>query len=308
MLLCSHLCQTGDVRPVTPSEWRSISGSLEKNGLQPGDIADFSRDDFMTRLDCSNEDADRFMRLIDRGGSLSFILSRYEDMGMGIVTLADEGYPERLKKKLGKSCPPLFYYIGQLSLLEREAVGYVGSRNADEEDSAFTSRMVAATAGRGYAVVSGGAKGVDSAAALTAVREGVPVIEFLSDSLIRKSHKAALMQEIRNGHVLLMSVALPEAAFNVGFAMMRNRYIYAHSSGTVVIRCDTVGKGGTWSGAEENLQNNWCNTFCRDCSYKGNIALIRKGAVPINESWDGDVSIVRKADEDVQPSLFDDLE
>ena len=34
---------------------------------------------------------------------------------------------------------------------------------------------------------------------------------------------------------------------------MRNRYIYAQSSGTVIIRSDK-GKGGTWAGATENLK------------------------------------------------------
>ena len=35
-----------------------------------------------------------------------------------------------------------------------------------------------------------------------------------------------------------MSVAKPDAAFHVGFAMMRNRYIYAQSEATVVVRAD----------------------------------------------------------------------
>ncbi len=51
-----------------------------------------------------------------------------------------------------------------------------------------------------------------------------------------------------DGRVVLFSVVVPTAGFNVGVAMQRNRYIYAQSSGTVVVRSDK-GKGGTWNGA-----------------------------------------------------------
>ena len=71
-----------------------------------------------------------------------------------------------------------------------------------------------------------------------------------------------------------------------GMAMMRNRYIYAQSSGTVVVRSD-LNKGGTWTGANENLKNGWCTMLCWDHPYPGNQALIKKGAVPISEDWDG---------------------
>ena len=36
----------------------------------------------------------------------------------------------------------------------------------------------------------------------------------------------------------------------------------------------------------------WCSTFCRDCDYPGNQELIRLGAIPINEEWDGNVEAV----------------
>ena len=50
---------------------------------------------------------------------------------------------------------------------------------------------------------------------------------------------------------------------NVGMAMMRNRYVYAQSCGTVVVRSE-YNKGGTWAGAIDNLKNEWCKELCRD--------------------------------------------
>ena len=288
-IFCSHLCAAEGVRPFEPKEWGDLALRLMDLKYQPGDLLDFERQDYLSVLSFSEEEADRMMKLADRSASLRFELEKYESMGIQVITRADAEYPKQLKKKLGNACPPLFYAAGDPALLNREAVGYVGSRDVDPEDIAFTQKAVSATAGNGYAVVSGGAKGIDSVSASAAMSEGAAVIEYLSDSMQRKMRDSGLVREIRDGRVLLMSVVAPTAGFNVGVAMMRNRYIYAQSSGTVVVRSDK-GKGGTWAGATENLKHGWCTTFCRDCGYPGNQELIRLGAVPVTEDWDGDVS------------------
>jgi hypothetical protein len=44
------------------------------------------------------------------------------------------------------------------------------------------------------------------------------------------------------------------------------------------------------AGASDNLKHNWCRLFCWDKSgYAGYEALIRQGAIPIGDDWDGDV-------------------
>ena len=139
---------------------------------------------------------------------------------------------------------------------------------------------------------------------------GANVIEYLSDSMLKKLRKSDTVRYIQDGKLLLMSVAKPDAAFHVGFAMMRNRYIYAQSEATVVVRTD-LNKGGTWAGAVENLKKNWCPTLCWDHSYPGNQALIQKGAFPISTDWDGSIPelIVSENKENLdqyeQTSLFD---
>ena len=288
-IFCSHLCMAEGILPFEPKEWGNLAARLMTLNYQPGDLLDFSLQDFQGILACTEDEASRMMRLIDRSASLRFELEKYESMGIQVITRADAEYPKQLKKKLGNACPPLFYAAGDPALLSRDCVGYVGSRDVAPSDIEFTRKTVAATAGKGYAVVSGGAKGIDSISASSAMAEGVAVIEYLSDSMQRKMRDSGLVQEIRDGRVLLMSVVVPTAGFNVGVAMMRNRYIYAQSSGTVIIRSDK-GKGGTWTGATENIMHAWCPTFCRDCEYPGNQELIKLGAIPVTDDWDGDVS------------------
>ncbi len=289
-IFCSHLCVSEGILPLEAKEWSTLAEKLISLKLKPEYLLDFERQDFIDQLTATDKEADRYIRLLERSGSLRFELSKYEDMGIQIVTRADNEYPKQLKKKLGSGCPPLFYSAGDLILLNREAVGYVGSRSVDPSDIEFTKQTVAKTASHGYAIVSGGAKGIDSISAFAAMNEGVAVIEYLSDSMLRKLRDSGLNREIRDGRVLLMSVVIPTAGFNVGVAMMRNRYIYAQSSGTVVIRSDK-GKGGTWAGAIENLKKKWCPLFCRDYNYPGNKELIHLGAIPVTEEWNGDINV-----------------
>lgn len=309
LALCSHLCMGENIVPLEPKEWSEIAKKLMERDMQPAELFDFSSSDLTQNLDISQDYADRLVRLMDRSASLAFEISRYENMGITPVTRADKAYPATLKKRLGNSCPPIFYCCGDMSLLTVECVGYAGSRTVSEDDEEFTKSTVKKTAAHGYGVVSGGAKGIDTFAEEAVLAAGMTAVEFLSDSMLRRLHKSSTVKAVNDGRLLLLSVAKPDAGFNVGIAMMRNRYIYAHSIGTVIVRSD-LGKGGTWAGAVENLKHGWCKELCwNNQDYKGNMSLIEKGAIPVDSDWDGniDAAVPKSAVSDQQQlSLFDD--
>jgi len=296
-----------NTKPLEPKEWSELAGQLLANQLQPSDILNFSEEDFNRYFHYSFEQSARMQELIGRSGSISFEISRYENMGIDIVTRADSMYPKKVKKRLGNSCPPLFYSAGNLHLLDSDFVGYVGSRSISSDDMNFTIETVRKTVEKGYGVVSGGAKGVDTTAEAEALRLGGSAVAFLSDSMQRKIKSPETIRAIQEGRLLLLSVVKPDAGFNSGVAMMRNRYIYAQSSGTVVIKSD-YNKGGTWSGAVDNLRHEFCNTFCwNHTGYNGNMALIKMGAIPIDEAWDGDAAdvVIAKRPATEQLSMFE---
>ncbi len=287
LTLCSHLCVGEDIVPLEPKEWSVLAQKLVAVKKTPADLFSFSRNDFMALLSLSPEETERVIRLIDRSASLSFEIERYQNMGIEAVTRADTTlYPQALRKKLENSCPPIFYYAGDLSLLKRNYIGYVGSRSVSSEDIEFTTRAVQRTVKRGYGVVSGGAKGIDTISGMEALSQDSFVIEYLSDSMLKKMKNRETIQKIQNGRLLMLSVTKPDAGFNVGTAMMRNKYIYAQSEATVIVRSE-LNKGGTWTGANENLKHNWCKPLCWNHDYPGNIALIEKGAISIPDNWDG---------------------
>ncbi len=285
--LCSHLCIPSDAKPFEPSEWSALANKLMQKKIEPFELFEYSQKDLVANLEVDDLQAQRMMRLLDRMGSMGFELSKYENAGISIITRADEKYPKKLKKALGNSCPPLFYCAGNIELLNTKTIGYVGSRTINDDDMNFTRKIIEKTIGNGYSIVSGGAKGIDSVAEECGIEFGAGVVEYLSDSLTKKLRVAPIVKAVQNGKLLLLSVVKPDASFNAGVAMMRNRYIYAQSTATVVVKSD-YNKGGTWNGAIENLKHSWCSELCwNNKDYKGNQELISRGAIPIDDDWDG---------------------
>ncbi len=305
--LCSHLC-TDNCRPLEPSEWTRLADIMIARGLQPKDILDFSSDDMKQYFGYHGEDIDRIKKLLARAGSLSFELEKFNSMGIKVITRADKCYPRMLKNKLKSNCPPMFYYIGDLSLLERRTVGFVGSRTVGDEDTAFAENIVSKINQHDFGVVSGGAKGIDSISSAASIANGSFCIEYISDSLTRKIKKKEVISNIQNGKLLIISMAKPDASFNAGIAMQRNKYIYAQSEATIVVKSD-YNKGGTWCGASEALRKEYCTVLCRDHKkYPGNMGLIKIGAVPIDNDWDGDIDNISSLMPNVgeQISFFDE--
>lgn len=306
VLYCSHLSCGDGIVPLEPKEWSDLTKLLLEKKLTPAQLLACTETEICDKLQVGHDFALRLVRLAERGGSIAFELERYRNIGIGIVTRADREYPAKLKQVLGNKCPPLFYYAGDLSILGRATIGYVGSRRAEDEACGFAARTVEKTVGLGYGVVSGGAKGIDGVAGQSALERGSVVIEYLADSMTRRMKTGQIVKAIQNNALLLLSAVNPDAGFHVGNAMMRNRFIYAQSEATVVVKAD-LNTGGTWEGATDNLANGWCRELCwANERYPGNMKLIERGAIPIDDRWDGDPSSLSPPKQAVQVSFFDE--
>jgi len=284
--LCSTLCPRTDVTPLTHREYRDLAKILFREGMEPGDLYHMPMEDAELLFALSPFDPQRLLRLLDRTEALLGEIASYGDRGISVITRAEKAYPQTLRTTTGSQCPPLFYYAGELSLAQRPAVGYVGARDIDLSDGAFTVSAVEKSLAHGYGVVSGGARGTDSIAEGTALSQGGFVVEYPADSLLRRLRDPAVCRGVADGKLLLLYPVAPHVGFSTPLAMMRNRFIYAHSQGTVITRSD-LGKGGTWSGATDALRRKLCPLLCHDAPYPGNQALIQAGALPIDHTWDG---------------------
>ncbi len=283
--LCSQLSDY-DIKPLETKEWAEFSKILINNKKTPKDLFNFNDYDYNIMFNNKFEIIDRVKKLLLRASSLAFEIEKINKFGISIVTRASKEYPSRLKTILGQQCPPLFYYVGDLDILNNNFIGFVGSRDINNNDEIRLKKLVNTAVNLKYGIVSGGAKGVDSTATEECLNAGGFAVEYLSDSMLKKIKNSKISTLIRNGRLLLLSSVKPNAGFNVGIAMQRNKFIYAQSSGTVIIKSQ-YNEGGTWNGAIENLNKNWVDEYCiNDLKYVGNVELIKRGAIPIDENFD----------------------
>ena len=238
--------------PLTAGEYRRLARRLRELHREPADLLDRGADSLLKECGI-HPDTARLDRLLGRGFLLSQAVERWRTRAIWVVSRADAGYPQRLKKRLGEDAPPVLYGCGDASILDAGGLAVVGSRNVNETLIEYTEDAGRLAAASRRAVISGGARGIDQAAMRGAQDAGGIVVGILADGLekavVRREHREALM----NGRLALICPYDPAAGFNVGHAMQRNKLIYALADTALVVNSD-YGKGGTWAGATEQLE------------------------------------------------------
>lgn len=279
LLLTSWLGKqdNGGVTPLAPAEWGRFALFLRGAGLTPADLlramdvgavlADFT-DKKVT--------AERIRRLLDRSAALGIALEKWQRAGLWVMVRSDEDYPRRWKQRLKHAAPAVLFGAGNRSLLNHGGIAVVGSRDLDESQVALTGRLGHDIAYQGQVVISGGARGADEASMLGALEADGTAVGVLADSLLRASTSSKYRKALMSNDLALVSPFNPEAGFNAGNAMARNKYIYCMSDAAIVIAA-TENKGGTWAGAIENLRCGWVPLWVRQDNRPGNKALVDKG-------------------------------
>jgi DNA processing protein len=252
-LLVGHGQRPSAAKPLTPSEYKRLAQHLVENRRQPADLLDESASDVLR--ECRPVlDEDRARRLLERGFLLSQAVERWGSRAVWVVSRADAAYPGRLKSRLRDSAPAVLYGCGEASILGSAGLAVVGSRMVDDDLVAYASAVGRLTAEAGRTLVSGGARGVDLAAMRGALEAGGRATGVLADSLERSAMSRDNRQLLLDGQLVIVSPNDPNAGFNVGNAMQRNKLIYALADAALVVNSDK-GKGGTWAGAIEQLEN-----------------------------------------------------
>lgn len=276
----------GEPKPLTPKEWGRFALWLRDRSMAPEALLR-SNDLDATLFGWSDKTVDvgRIRALLGRAGALGIALEKWQRAGLWVMTRSDPDYPARLKRRLKTDAPPVLFGSGNRQLLKQGGIAVVGSRDASEDDLAFTTGLGATIALQGRSVVSGGARGVDEASMIGALEHDGTVIGVLADSLLRTSNSAKYRRALMDRNLVLVSPFNPEAGFDVGNAMARNKYIYALSDAAVIVSA-TEGKGGTWSGAVEALKHAWVPLWVKPHSDKrsGNAVLVGMGARWLEDS------------------------
>lgn len=267
---------------LSPGEYKRLARHLREIQRQPADLVSPNAAEILQACQPVIDES-RLQRLLGRGFLLSQVIERWQARAIWVVSRADTGYPRRLKARLREDAPAVLYGCGDMSLLETGGLAVVGSRHVDDALIDYTMSIGRLAARAGKTLVSGGAKGIDQAAMRGALEAGGKVCGVLAESLEKTAMNREHRNLLLNGQLVLISPYDPSAGFNVGNAMQRNKLIYTLADTSLVVSSD-LNKGGTWSGAVEQLdKHKFISVFVRSTgeSSAGLDALRKKGAL----SW-----------------------
>lgn len=161
-------------------------------------------------------------------------LAQAKELGVTVVTLADITYPENLRNIYD---PPLVLYVkGKLETKDKKALALIGSRNATYYGKEVARKMGFQLAYAGLTVISGLARGIDTAChegALAAKGRTLAVLGCGIDQ-IYPSENSFLAEKIVASGALLSEFPIGTAPDRQTFPI-RNRIVSGLSIGLVVI-------------------------------------------------------------------------
>ena len=274
---------------LKPREYTKLACYLQETSKQPADLLGLEADQIL-RDSHHILDGDRLRRLLDRGFLLSQTAERWGARGIWVLSRADDDYPKKLKIRLKQDSPSLLYGCGDREILNSGGLAVVGSRNVNGSLLEYTQEVGQLTAKAGRTIVSGGARGIDQAAMSGALEAGGRVTGVLADGLEKTVMKRDNRNRLLEDQFVLISPYDPNAGFNAGHAMQRNKMIYALADAALVVNAE-INKGGTWAGAIEQLEKlRLVPVYVRSTDEKSGAldALKNKGAMPWPNPADAD--------------------
>jgi DNA processing protein len=162
--------------------------------------------------------------------------------GATLVTIADRLYPDALRNTFDP--PPVLFCRGRKELLESFMIAVVGTRRPTPYGVAASERLSGDLARAGLTIVSGMARGIDTAAhrgALAAQRTTIAVLGCGVD-LVYPSENKRLAAEIVEKGLVISEFPMGAPAYPQNFPI-RNRIISGMSLGVLVV------EGAQYSGS-----------------------------------------------------------
>jgi len=203
--------------------WLAKNSELIEIGLSKDKVSEF--DEFRKKFDIE----DYFRRL--------------KGLKIGVVTTLDREYPENLRDLEG--APSVLYFKGCLKTSDVNSVAIVGSRKMSSYGREVAQKFSAELASFGVTIISGLAKGIDTAAHMGALSVGGRTIAVLGQGLdsVYPPENADLAEKIiKSDGAILSEYPLGMPALPINFAI-RNRIVSGLSAAVVVI--EGAEKSGT---------------------------------------------------------------
>lgn len=203
-------------------------------------------------------------------------IDNLNSIGARLIVYNDPHYSALLRRI--DDCPPIISYFGNIELLQANSVAIVGARNASVNGRVFASKLAEQLVKSGLVVVSGLARGIDTAAHSAALPQTIAVIAGGIDHIYPPENKE-LFKKIAEQGLVIAELPVGEQPLGRHFPQ-RNRIISGLSLGTIVVEASM--KSGSLItarfAAEHNREVFAVPGFPLDPRAQGTNHLIKEGA------------------------------
>ena len=162
-------------------------------------------------------------------------LARASDAGVTVLSIEDASYPTRLKEIYDP--PSILYIRGNPEVLTRHGIAVVGTRHPTPYGSGMAERLACDLATQGLVIISGMARGVDTAShrgAISAKGKTVAVFGTGVDVIYPKENSRLSEQILALGGALVSEFPVGTFAAPQNFPI-RNRILSGMSLGVLVV-------------------------------------------------------------------------
>lgn len=211
--------------------------------------------------------------------------------GFSVSIAGDFQYPAGLRD----APVELFYYRGDLGVLESRCVSVVGSREASPEGCARARKLSRELVKAGFTIISGLAKGIDTAALSAAIAADGRVVGVIGTPIDASYPKenTELQEEIARKHLLISQVPFfryhhEHFARKKLYFPLRNETMSALSEATIIVEAGET--SGTLTQARAALNQGRKLLILNSCFENRKITwparFAEKGAVRVSDMSD----------------------
>ncbi|MFH2056315.1 MAG: DNA-processing protein DprA [bacterium] len=160
---------------------------------------------------------------------------------IGVMALGDAAYPQKLQRALERAAPPLLFVWGNRELLKRPLVAICGAREASAVSTTTAHQSATQLAQSQIVVLSGNAKGIDTAAHGGALSGGGATIVVTPLGILNFQYRTEYGSLADEHNTLVISEFPPRLTWQAHNAMIRNRTIAALCDAMIVFEAGLTG-------------------------------------------------------------------
>lgn len=221
------------------------------------------------------------------------------------IKFEDDEYPDTLKTILYP--PEQLYVLGDEKLLKEKSISIIGSRVCSEKGAKIAQEFASSLSKMGICIISGMAKGIDTAAHIGALKYGGKTIAVLGggfNNIFPKENEKLFLDIIKNGGAVVSEYDVNTIATSQRF-VQRNRIVSGLSMGVLVV--EAKARSGTSITADFATRQNK-KVFCiahgiEEREGVGTNRLIKKGAKLVTSVEDIKKELCINIDENVDKHI-----